>query len=112
MIFIQSIQKNSEHPEERKGCYLEIKEAFSIPEQLKGFISIDPPTFPKEAKDRTDFGEEGIISFADFYSQKIKFSSAVIPSLVSKDTLSFQYKIFKTFVFKDIKVRKPTRSYF
>ena len=79
----------------------EIKEAFSILEQLKGFTSIDPATLPKEAKDLTDFGEEGIPSVADFYSQKLKLNSVVILSLVSKDTLPVQYKVFKTFVLKD-----------
>ena len=78
-----------------------IEEAFSIPEQLKRFTSIDPAAFPKEAKDLTDFGEEGIISLANFFSKKVKLNSVVIPSLVSKDTLPVQYKIFKTFVFKD-----------
>ena len=78
-----------------------MEEAFSIPEQLKDFTSIYPATFPKEAKDLTNFGEEGIIFFADFYSQKVKLSSVVIPSLLSKDTLPVQYKVFKTFVFKE-----------
>ena len=78
-----------------------IEEAFSIPEQLKRFTSIDPAAFPKEAKDLTDFGEEGIISLANFFSKKVKLNSVVIPSLVSKDTLPVQYKVFKTFVFKD-----------
>ena len=49
-----------------------IEKAFSISEQLKGFTSIDPAIFPKEAKDLNDFGEEGILSLADFYSWKIK----------------------------------------
>ena len=51
---------------------------------------------------------QGIISLADFYSQKVKLNSVVIPSLVSilylsryQDTLPVQYKVFKTFVFKD-----------
>ena len=44
---------------------------------------------------------QGIISLADFYSQKVKLNSVVIPSLVSKYTLPVQYKVFKTFVFKD-----------
>ena len=60
-----------------------IEEAFSIPEQLKRFTSIDPAAFPKEAKDLTDFGEEGIISLANFFSKKVKLNSVVIPSLVN-----------------------------
>ena len=35
----------------------------------------------------------GIISLAVFYIQKVKLSSVVIPSLVSKDTLPAQYKL-------------------
>ena len=44
---------------------------------------------------------QGIISLADFYSQKVKLNSAVIPSQVSKDTLPVQYEVFQTFVFKE-----------
>ena len=66
-----------------------IDKVFSISEKLKCFTSIDPATFPKKAKHLTDFGEEGIISLADFYSRKVKLNSVVIPSLVSKDTLPF-----------------------
>ena len=44
---------------------------------------------------------QGIISLTDFYSQKVKLNSVFIPSLVSKDTLPVQCKVFKTFVFKD-----------
>ena len=77
-----------------------IKEAFSISEQLKSFTSIDPATFPKEAKDLTNFGDEGITSLPEFYGQKVKLNSVVIPSLVRKDTLPVQYKILQTFLFK------------
>ena len=55
-----------------------IEEAFSVPEQLKGFISIDPATFPQKAKDLTDSGGQKIISIADFHSQKEKLDSVVI----------------------------------
>ena len=61
---------------------------------MKGFTSIDTATFPKETKDLTDFGEEGVISLADFSSRKLKLNSVVIPSLVSKDNLPVQYKVF------------------
>ena len=44
---------------------------------------------------------QGIISLADLCSQKVKLNSIVIPSLVSKNTLPVQYKVFETFVFKD-----------
>ena len=75
-------------------CIDKIEEAFSISDQLKGFTSIDTATFPKETKDLTDFGEEGVISLADFSSRKLKLNSVVIPSLVSKDNLPVQYKVF------------------
>ena len=78
-----------------------IEEAFSISEQLKSSTSIDPATFPKEAKDLANFGEEGIISLADFYKRKVKLISVVYCSLVGKDTSCVHYKVFKTFVFKD-----------
>ena len=60
-----------------------------------------PVTFPKEVKDLTNFGEEGILSLADFYSQEVKLNSVVIPSLVTKDISPVQHKVFKTFVLKD-----------
>ena len=41
-----------------------------------------------------------IISLADFYSQKVKLNSAVIPSVLSKDTLTVQCKVIKIFVLK------------
>ena len=60
-----------------------------------------PVTFPKEVKGLTDFGEEGILSLADFYSQEVKLNSVAIPSLVTKDISPVQHKVFKTFVLKD-----------
>ena len=47
---------------------------------------------------------EGVLykeNLADFYSQKIKLNSAVIPPLVSKDTFPDQYNTFTSFIFKD-----------
>ena len=41
-----------------------------------------------------------IVSLANFYSQKVKLNSAVIPSLLSKDTLTVQCKVIKIFVLK------------
>ena len=76
---------------------------------MKSFTSIDPATFPKEAKDLTNFVDEGITSRAEFYGQKLKLNSVVIPSLVRKDTLPVQYKIFKTFLFKD-KVKSENKQ--
>ena len=68
---------------------------------MEGLKSIDPVTFPKEAKDLTNLSEKEITSLGDFYSQKVILSSLVIPSLVSRYTLPIQYKVFKTFVFKE-----------
>ena len=100
LLDLESFKEKTIRPFFRSLIY-KMEEAFSIPEQLKDFTSIYPATFPKEAKDLTNFGEEGIIFFADFYSQKVKLNSVVIPSLLSKDTLPVQYKVFKTFVFKE-----------
>ena len=47
-----------------------IEEAYSISEQLKGFTSIDPATFPKEANDLTDSGEEESYSSLIFIAEK------------------------------------------
>ena len=78
----------------------EIKEAFCIPQQLKGFTSVDPTMIPREAEDLASFGAEGIKSLADFYGQPVSMNGVIIPPLLNKDSLQIQYTAFKNFAFK------------
>ena len=49
----------------------EITEAFNIPDQLKGFTSINPISIPTKSKEIKDFDKEAISSIASFYGESI-----------------------------------------
>ena len=79
----------------------EITEAFNIPDQLKGFTSIDPISIPTKSEEIEDFGKEAINSLASFYGETQLINEVVVLSIIDKEALQVQYQAFKLFVIKD-----------
>ena len=79
----------------------EITEAFNIPDQLKGFTSIDTVSIPTKSEEIEHFGKEPISSFASFYREARLINEVVVPSIINKEALQIQYQAFKLFVIKD-----------
>ena len=79
----------------------EITEAFNIPDQLKGFTSIDPVSIPTKSEEIEDFGKEEISSLVSFYGETQLINEVVVPSIIDKEALQVQYQAFKLFVIKD-----------
>ena len=75
----------------------EITEAFNIPDQLKGFTSIDPVSMRTKSKEIEDFGKKAISSLVSFYRETLMINE-VVPSVIDKEVLQVQYQAFKLFV--------------
>ena len=76
-----------------------IEKAFSISEQLKVSHQLILQHFQRKLKILTILVKKESYLLLIFIAGKL--NSVVIPSLVSKNTLPVQYKVFKIFVFKD-----------
>ena len=59
-----------------------IEIAFDIPEQLKGFASIDPVMIPQKSENLKEFGIGGINSLALFYGQATTITDELVPQIV------------------------------
>ena len=75
--------------------------AFDIPEQMKGFASIDPMMIPQKSKSLKEFGINGINALALFYSQAKIIPGELVPQVVCADALHIQYEAYKLFILKD-----------
>ena len=58
-----------------------IEIAFDIPEQLKGFASIDPVMIPQKSENLKEFGIGGINSLALFYGQATTITDELVPQI-------------------------------
>ena len=97
---VTSFEINTIHPF-LQALVKEITEAFNIPDQLKGFTSIDPVSIPTKSEEIEDFGKEAISSLASFYGETQLINEVVVPSIIDKEALQVQYQAFKLFVIKD-----------
>ena len=79
----------------------EIQIAFDIPEQVKGFASIDPVMIPQRSKNLKEFGIDGIHALALFYGQATTIAGELVPKIICADALRIQYKAYKLFILKD-----------
>ena len=79
----------------------EIEIAFNIPEQMRGFASIDPVMIPQKFENSKEFGIDGITALALFYGQATTITGELVPQIVCVDALRIQHKTFKLFNLKD-----------
>ena len=86
---VTSFEINTIHPF-LQALVKEITEAFTIPDQLKGFTSIDPVSIPTNSEEIEDFGKGPISSLASFYRETQLINEVVVPSVVDKEALQVQ----------------------
>ena len=79
----------------------EIQNAFNIPEQMKGFASIDPVMIPRKSENLKKFGIDGINALTLFYGQATTIAGELVPEIVCADALRIQYEAYKLFILKD-----------
>ena len=71
----------------------EIEIAFNIPEQMKGFGSIDPAMIPQKSENLKEFGIDGINALALFYGQATTITDELVPQSVCADALCIQQSL-------------------